>query len=42
MKEFIAVHLFERSYYYNQAQHKVTVDDKTVDQTVLDILAILA
>lgn len=42
MKEFIAVHLFERSFYYNQAQHKVTVDDKTVDQTVLDILAILA
>ena len=42
MKEFIAMHLFERSYYYNQAQHKVTVDDKTVDQTVLDIVAILA
>jgi shikimate kinase len=42
MKEFIAVHLFERSYYYNQAQYAVVVDEKTIDQTVLDILAILA
>lgn len=42
MKEFIAMHLFERSYYYNQAQHVVTVDDRTIDETVLDILAILA
>jgi shikimate kinase len=42
MKEFIAMHLFERSFYYSQAQHKVVVDDKTIDQTVLDIMAILA
>jgi shikimate kinase len=42
MKEFIAVHLFERSFYYNQAQYKVAVDGKTVEQTVLDITAILA
>ena len=42
MKEFIAMHLFERSFYYNQAQYKVVVDDKTIDQTVLDIVAILA
>ncbi|MFV5702581.1 shikimate kinase [Flavobacterium sp. XS2P12] len=42
MKEFIAKHLFDRSYYYNQAQHKVIVDDKTVEQTVLDIVEILA
>lgn len=42
MKEFIALHLFERSFYYNQAQHVVSVDDKTVDQTVDDILAVLA
>jgi shikimate kinase len=41
MKEFIAVHLFERSFYYNQAQYTVVVDGKTIDQTVLDILAIL-
>ena len=42
MKEFIAKHLFDRSFYYNQARYKVSVDDKTVDQTVLDIVAILA
>ncbi|OXB25177.1 shikimate kinase [Flavobacterium tructae] len=42
MKEFIAKHLFDRSFYYNQAQYKITVDDKTVEETVQDILAILA
>lgn len=42
LKEFIAKHLFDRSYYYNQASEKITVDDKTVDETVLDILEILA
>ncbi len=42
LKEFIAMHLFERSFYYNQAQYKVSVDDKTIDETVLDIVAILA
>ena len=42
MKEFIAKHLFDRSFYYNQAQNKVSVDNKTVDQTVQDILALLA
>jgi shikimate kinase len=36
------MHLFERSFYYNQAQFTVTVDDQTIDQTVLDILAVLA
>jgi shikimate kinase len=42
MKEFIAKHLFDRSFYYNHAQHKVVVDNKTVDETVVDILEILA
>jgi shikimate kinase len=42
MKEFIAMHLFERSFYYNQAQYKVNVDDKTIDQVVLDIISVLA
>lgn len=42
LKEFIAIHLFERSYYYNQAQHIVVVDDKTVEETVSDVLSILA
>ncbi len=42
MKEFIAKHLFDRSYYYNQAQYKVSIDGKTKDETIQDILAILA
>lgn len=42
MREFIAKHLFDRSYYYNNAQHKVSVDNKAVDETVQDILEILA
>jgi len=42
MKEFIAKHLFDRSFYYNHAQHKVSVDNKTVEETVEDILKILA
>jgi len=41
MKEFIAKHLFDRSFYYNQAKHKVSVDDKSVEETVQDILEIL-
>ncbi|MGM8362206.1 shikimate kinase [Flavobacterium sp. ARAG 55.4] len=41
MKEFIATHLFERSYYYNQAQYKIVVDEQTIAQTVEEILAIL-
>ena len=42
MKEFIAKHLFDRSFYYNQAQYKVTIDGKTKDETTQDILDILA
>lgn len=42
MREFIAKHLFDRSFYYNQAQYKVVVDDKSVEETVQDILEILA
>ncbi|MBP6183183.1 shikimate kinase [Flavobacterium sp.] len=42
MKEFIAKHLFDRSFYYNQAQYKVTIDGKSKDETTEDILAVLA
>ena len=42
MKEFIAKHLFDRSFYYNQAQFKVNIDGRTKDETTQDILAILA
>ena len=42
MREFIAKHLFDRSFYYNHAGYKVSVDDKTIEKTVSDILEILA
>jgi shikimate kinase len=42
MREFIAKHLFDRSFYYNHAQHKVSVDDKSIEETVNDILNLLA
>ena len=42
LQEFIAKHLFDRSYYYNQAEYKVTVDDKSIDETVADIMTILS
>ncbi len=42
MKEFIAKHLFDRSFYYNQSKHKVVVDDRSVEETVQDILRVLA
>jgi shikimate kinase len=42
LKEFIAKHLFDRSYYYNQAEYKVSVDHQTIDETVAAIVSILA
>lgn len=41
-REFIAKHLFDRSYFYNQAQYKVSVDSKSPEQIVTEILALLA
>ncbi len=41
MKEFIAMHLFERSFYYNQAQHVISVDGLAVEEIVLNIKAVL-
>lgn len=40
MKEFIAKHLFERSYYYNQADYVVSTDNKSPQETVLEIKAL--
>lgn len=42
LAEFIAKHLFERSYYYNQATHKLVVDNKDVNETVEDLQVILS
>jgi hypothetical protein len=32
---------FERSFYYNQAKHKVIVDDKSIEETINDIVVLL-
>jgi shikimate kinase len=41
LQEFIAKHLFDRSFYYNQAKYVVSVDEKTVDETIAAILELL-
>ncbi len=41
LHEFIAKHLFERSFFYEQANHKITTSDKTVVEIVSTIKAIL-
>ena len=42
MKEYIAKHLFDRSYYYNQATHIVSVDGKSPEEVAAEINRILA
>ena len=41
LHEFIAKHLFDRSFYYNQATFKVSVDAKSVDEIVEEITRLL-
>lgn len=41
LKEFVAKHLFERSYFYNQATFKVNIDNKTPELIVQEILQFL-
>ncbi|MCF6130235.1 AAA family ATPase [Flavobacterium sp. AS60] len=41
LKEFVAKHLFERSYFYNQATFKVNIDNKTPDTIAQEILQYL-
>jgi shikimate kinase len=41
LKEYIAKHLFDRSFYYHQAKHIVAINDKTVEQIVTEIKALL-
>lgn len=41
MKEFMAKHLFERSYFYNQAKNVITVDGKSAEAVVEEIQKIL-
>lgn len=41
LKEFIAKHLFERSFYYNQATFKVTIDGKNPEEIATEIINLL-
>ena len=41
LKDFIRKHLCERSFYYNQAKHKVNTDQKDADQIVDEIVTSL-
>ena len=40
LSEFIAKHLFERSYFYTHAKHTITVDRKSVETIVAQIAAL--
>jgi shikimate kinase len=40
-KEFIAKHLFDRSFYYNQANFKVSVDGKCIETIVDEMYQLL-
>ncbi len=39
LQEFIAKHLFDRSYFYNQASFKVNVDGKSLDEISAEIIS---
>ena len=41
LKEFIAKNLFDRSYFYIQATHKVDIDDKATETVAEEIMAFL-
>lgn len=40
LEEFIAKHLFDRSFYYNNAKYVVSVDDKTPEAIVNEIMSL--
>ncbi|TMM53445.1 shikimate kinase [Maribacter algarum] len=42
LHEFIGKHLFERSFYYNQASHVVNCDDKSIQEIVIEIESLLS
>lgn len=41
LNDFVRKHMFERSFYYNQANYKVVTDEKDVDQICKEIIATL-
>ena len=40
LEEFIAKHLFDRSYYYHQAKHVIATDNKTQENIVNEIVSL--
>ncbi|MGL2967070.1 shikimate kinase [Flavobacterium sp. XGLA_31] len=42
LKEFIAKNLFDRSYFYNQATHKIDIDNNSPETITEEILHILS
>ena len=41
LQEFIGKHLFERAFFYNRAQHKLTIDQKSIATIVKEIKELL-
>ena len=41
LEEFIAKHLFDRSFYYHQAKHIISVDDKSKKEIVTEIMQLI-
>ena len=41
LTDFVGKHLFERNFYYQQALHKISVDKKSVEEIVQEIVALL-
>lgn len=41
LKEYIAKNLFDRSYFYNQATYKITVDSKSINAITNEIFEVL-
>ena len=41
LTEYIAKHLFERAPYYERAQHKLSIDKKSIDEIALEIKKVL-
>lgn len=37
LAEFIAKHLFDRNYYYQQAKHTIAIDAKSIEEIVVEI-----
>ncbi|RAR47103.1 shikimate kinase [Flavobacterium lacus] len=42
LKEFIAKHLFDRSFYYHQAKHIISTDGKSIEEVVEEIKKLVA